>query len=553
MARSPLLRSLRQILREVRAAKAADLPLDVVREERRARAASARLSRRQFLGGAATAGAVLSLPGRASAARTQPVVAVVGGGIGGLTCALALRDHGINSTVYEASGRIGGRMFSNTSTWAAGQVSEWGGELVDTGHRTVRRLARRYGIQMDDLPTFEPAGAAETFYFDGHYYSKADADRDFLEMADIVQADLDAAGYPTRYDDYTPAGAELDAMTVYEWIETRVPGGHSSPLGKVLDMAYVGEFGAETSAQSALNLLYLLAFQPDASSLALFGESDERFHMRGGNQRLPEAIAAELGDAVRTGHCLTRLTRTSGGRYGLTFQRAGRSCEVVADFVVLAIPFPVLEHVDTAGAGFDDLKRMAISDLGRGHNGKIILQFTNRGWLGTGPWPGVSNGSTFSDAGYVSSWDTSRGQAGTPGLLNLYSGGNATDALRANRPFVTVADASAAQDIQTGLQQIAKVYPGLTWNGRGTVSQFHLARHAGLSYAYYKPGQYTTFGGYEGAKQGNVYFCGEHTSGDFQGYMEGGAITGKDTAFELISAIRGNAPDSSNWPLRGRR
>ncbi|HRC56564.1 MAG TPA: FAD-dependent oxidoreductase, partial [Kofleriaceae bacterium] len=105
-------------------------PLDVVREERQARqaqAASARLSRRQFLGGAGAGAAVLALPGRASAAHHQPVVAVIGGGIAGLTCALALRDHGISSTVYEASGRIGGRMFTNSRTWAAGQTSEWGG------------------------------------------------------------------------------------------------------------------------------------------------------------------------------------------------------------------------------------------------------------------------------------------------------------------------------------------------------------------------------------------------------------------------------------------
>lgn len=556
MARTPLLRSLRQLMRDVRAVKTTGLPLDVVREERQARqaqAASARLSRRQFLGGAGAGAAVLALPGRASAAHHQPVVAVIGGGIAGLTCALALRDHGISSTVYEASGRIGGRMFTNSRTWAAGQTSEWGGELVDTGHRTVRRLSRRYGLPLDDLPTFEPAGAAETFFFDGQYYSKADADRDFLEMADIVQADLDAAGYPTRYDDYTPAGAELDNMTIYEWIETRVPGGHSSPLGKMLDFAYVGEFGADTTQQSALNLLYLLAFQPDADKLALFGESDERFRIRGGNQRLPEAIAADLGDSVRTGYRLSRLTQTSGARYRLTFDRGNRTCEVLADYVVLAIPFPVLEQIDTQGAGFDALKYTAIQGLGRGHNGKINVQFQSRGWLGTGPWPGISSGASFTDAGYLSSWDTSRGQAGQQGLLNLYSGGSVTDALRSTRAFSTGSDPGAALDIQQGLQQLATVYPGLSWNGRGTVSLFHRAPHAQLSYSYFKPGQYTTFGGYEGAPQGNVYFCGEHTSQDFQGYMEGGALTGKDTAFDMISEIRGNSPDRTNWPLRNRR
>lgn len=552
MARTPLLRSLRKQLRDARAAKASGLPIEVVRE-RQSEATRARISRRQWLGGAAAMGAVVAAPRGASAARDLPTVAIVGGGIAGLTCALALRDHGIPSTVYEASGRIGGRMFTNRTTWAAGQVSEWGGELVDTGHRTIRRLARRYGIPLDDLPTLEPAGATETYYFDGQYYAKADADRDFLEMADIVQADLDGAGYPTRYDESTPEGAELDAMTIHEWIDTRVPGGHGSALGKLLDYAYVGEFGADTHEQSALNLLYLLAFQPDSSSLSLFGESDERFHIHGGNQRLPEAIAAELGDSVRTGHCLTRLRKTAGGRYELTFSRNGQTCVVQSDVVVLALPFAVLDQIDIAGAGFDDLKRTAIRDLGRGRNGKINVQFTNRGWQGTGPWPGVSNGSSFTDAGYLSSWETSRGQAGAQGLLNLYSGGSVTDALRSTKAFATVANAGAAQDVQQGLQQLATVYPGLTWNGRGTVSIYHKSPLARLSYSYFKPGQYTTFAGYEAEPQGGVYFCGEHTSLDFQGYMEGGALTGKDTAFELIRVIRGRAVDSGQWPIRPRR
>jgi monoamine oxidase len=537
MARTPLLRTLRQTMRDIRASKATGLPLDVVREERRI-STSARISRRQLLGGVAAGAAALSVPRSAAAARNQPVIAIVGGGIAGLSCALTLRDRGFASTVYEASGRVGGRMFSNRSTWASGQVSEWGGELIDTGHLTVRRLARRFGLALDDMLAAEPAGSTETYFFGGSYYSKAQADADFLDIAEIVQADLDGAGFPTRYNDFTPLGFELDHMSVYEWIETRVPGGHTSALGQLLDVAYNIEFGAETTQQSALNLLYLLAFQPDATSLSVFGESDERFHIRGGNQRLPEAIAHDLGcEAVRTCHRLTRLRQTAGGRYTLTFAAGGATSEVTADYVVLALPFPVLEQVDTGGAGFDALKRQAIAQLGRGHNGKIALQFEQRGWNASGPW-GISNGTTFTDAGYQASWETSRGQPGREGIMNLFPGGNVADALRSTSPFATVSDAQARRDINTGVQQLGRVFPNLTWNGRGTVSLFHKSPFARIAYSYYKVGQYTSFGGYEGAKQGNVYFCGEQTSQDFQGFMEGAALTGKETALSIVTASR---------------
>src|SRR5262249_24815291 len=152
----------------------------------------------------------------------------------------------------------------------------------------------------DNLLRAQPHGSQDTYRFFNAYYSKAQADLDFAAVVDAVVADEASAPFPTTFDSFTPEGAALDAMSVYDWIESRVPGGHGSPLGALLDTAYAIEYGADTREQAALNLVYLLAFQPDPGSLAAFGESDERFHIRGGNQRLPEAIAAHLGlgDAV---------------------------------------------------------------------------------------------------------------------------------------------------------------------------------------------------------------------------------------------------------------
>jgi hypothetical protein len=38
----------------------------------------------------------------------------------------------------------------------------------------------------------------------------------------------------TLRDVEVPRGIELDHMSVYEWIEASVPGGHASPLGTLL-------------------------------------------------------------------------------------------------------------------------------------------------------------------------------------------------------------------------------------------------------------------------------------------------------------------------------
>jgi hypothetical protein len=50
-------------------------------------------------------------------------------------------------------------------------------------------------------------------------------------------------------------------------------------------------------------------------------------------------------------------------------------------------------------------------------------------------------------------------------------------------------------------------------------------------------GQYTDFGGIEGRRSGGVIFCGEHTTQDHQGFMEGGAFTGVQAAKELIDHL----------------
>jgi monoamine oxidase len=511
MARTPLLSTLHRLFRDTRAARANGLSLEALRDVRAAEAERVKaggITRRAFLASAGVVSAATLIP-RVSFAADEPKVVIVGAGIAGLNCALELADLGIRSTVYEASGRIGGRMFSNTGYWNANQVTEWCGEMIDTGHTTMRKLAKRFDLPLDNLLGAQPHRSDDIYHFFDEYYPKSRADLDFLPVADAIFADADAAGFPTTFDAYTAAGRGLDQMSIYEYIDQRIPGGHYSPLGALLDVAYVIEYGADSTEQSALNLIFLLGFQPRPKSLSVFGESDEKFSIRGGNQQLPRAIARHLGeDIVKMGQRLARIRETTNGRYRVTFERATGTSEVIADFVVLALPFAVLNELDISGAGFDALKRQAIAEQGRGHNGKLHLQFEQRDWLGTGPWPGVSNGSSYADTGYQISWEATRAQSGDPGILVFYSGGSRTDAAVTHQAFSNAGNGGVRSDAAVAQSQIATVYPGLSWNGKATQSLPHKSPLFGASYSFYKVGQYTTFGGYERARQGGVLFCG---------------------------------------------
>lgn len=560
--RSPLLSRLREMASIHQAADATGRTVAEVQDEREAR----RLSRRDFLGGAAVLTAGTLLPGTLWAGKpggggggggTTPRIAIIGGGIAGLTAALTLKDAGFTSTVYEASeGRIGGRMLSEGggvvgcgACHAVGGkpgfafdddlVVDLFGSLIDTGHTTMIRLAQRFGLPLIDLIADQPAGSTDTNHFNGAYYTKAAADADFALLYPKLKADLQAAGYPTLWNSSTAAGRALDAMSIADWITSRVPGGLASPMGKLLDAAYAIEYGADIADQSALNMLYLLAYNRPAT-WSIYGESDERYHLAGGIERLPKAIAAHLGLGTRVlpGYEMMALAKNADGTYAVTFDRKGT---ITADVVILALPFSVLRTLDVSKAGFDALKMRAINELGAGHNGKVNLQFNARLWRSQGPW-GLGNGNGYSDRGYQTIWESTRGQSTPTGMLCYYTGGSVTDAMALRHSYGnTASNTGLNDDVSRFFGQIEPVFPGLTalYNGKASGTVAHENPLWNCSYAYWKVGQCQAFAGYEAVRQGNVLFAGEHTSQDFQGFMEGGASEGVRAANELITQLRG--------------
>jgi monoamine oxidase len=527
MARTPLLRAVERLAKEHRAAD---------REE------TVEYSRGEFLkrvgaGGAAFAVAPSILPERRQAA-TAPRIAIVGGGIAGLTAALTLADKGYGSTIYEASAdRIGGRMHSDTSGyWAHGQVSEFCGELIDTGHKKIRHLAGRFNLALDDLLAAQPSGTDDTYWFFGAAYPRAQAIADFQPIHRTLKAQVKATGYPTLYNSSTPAGHQFDHMSVYDWIEAYVPGGHGSPMGALLDAAYNEEYGAETRDQASLNLIYLLKFQPSAGAFEVFGVSDERFHIAGGNQQLPEAIANFVGrQTIKQGWAMQSIWTNSDGTVSMNFTTPGKTKTVTADHVILCMSFAVLRTLDTSGAHFDSLKKTAIRQLGAGRNAKLQLQFGSRIWNAQG-----STGGVYSDLGIQNAWDVTRAQAGATGILVDYSGGNTAGGFNPSTPY---SNAATNPQVTMYAKQILKkldvVFPGIKqlWNGKATLSTPFLDPLLNCSYSYWRVGQYTAFSGYEGVAQGNIHFAGEHCSTDFQGFMEGGAEEGERAAMEVLALV----------------
>ncbi len=470
----------------------------------------------------------------------MPQIAIIGAGIAGLNAALTLQDAGLSCCVYEASNRIGGRMHSDTTTWAENMVSEWCGEFIDGDHETIHQLIQRFSLKTLDLGRADLT--QNVMYFLGRYYSAGELMQDFQAIMPILQQQMQAVGFPTTHTHFTQEGFRLDHLSVYDWIEQYIKGGHNEPVGRMLDSGCRGFYGLDTREQSSLNLLYMFGSQEQTSGSTTASPMQGSQKIAGGNERLPQAIAQALPEgSVNLNHRLVALERNEDSLLTLTFATANGTLEVRCDHAILALPFSTLRHVKYQKAGFDSLKQAAIEQLGYGTISKLFLQFDTPYWYQDGPWPRPSGGFIITDLDIQTLWDTSLGQPGTSGMLVDYTSGHRGAAYTPKTAYSTVVDSS--EDIQhyaqEALQQLERVFPGISahYNGRAALSYPTGDPNLLGSYACWRVGQYTQFAGYERAQQGPIHFAGEHCSVEYQGFMEGAAREGARAAKEIVQDI----------------
>ena len=523
MARTALVGLLRRAAAIAAHARATGEPLDeAIARERELRFDHAR---RRFLRQSAAASATLMLAacaGMPVPRRSAPDedVVIVGAGIAGLACAWRLREAGIGVRVFEAQERIGGRMLSLRGHFADDQVCELGGELIDSGHVRMRALATELGLVLDDLAEDPTHALGDVWFCGGRRYSEHEILQAFAPIAEAIARD--AATLPDEDITYSaPGGIEtLDRESMSAWLDRN---GATGWLRTLIEVAYTTEMGLDCEQQSALNFLTFI--DPGLDAFRIFGESDERFHVRGGNDLVVQRLGSRLDDAIRTGSVLEALRQDADGAYTLSFRRDAGASEVRARRVVLALPFTTLRKV-RLDVDLPAVKRRAIDELGYGTNAKLMIGFNERVWHTRHR----SGGATFSDLPLQTTWETSRMQAGKAGILTNFVGG---------RHGLEIGSGSAKQQADRAADQLDAIFPGLSAAREGArEARFHWPTHAWSlgSYACFLPGQWTGLRGATGERIGNLHFAGEHCALDNQGFMEGGLESGEWAAQAIIDA-----------------
>jgi monoamine oxidase len=524
MARNQLSRHLARALHAWRSEHDATTPGAVAARPARP---STPLSRRRLLGGAAALGiAAFGLAGAPAcspraAADSAPHIAIIGGGIAGLSCAWRLRQAGIAADIYDAAPRLGGRILTDHGSFA-GQHIELGGEFIDSDHAYMLGLAAALEIPLLDFRTDDRKLAEFSAYIDGALLTRPALVRAFAPFAAAIQresmllpkGEINAAWKQNR------RALELDRMPLAQWLDSVDARG---PMRRLLEVAYTAEFGLEAQDNNALNLLLLIS--GDADKIDLFGESDERFHAVGGNDRFVSGLAGRLDAArIHPGHLLERVRTAADGRYELAFAKGGAASEITADHVVFALPFTMLRRAQL-DVMLPAVKRQAIDGLGYGANSKLICGFSARPWRTAG-----ASGIVYTDLPFQSCWEASRLQDGEGGVITGFTGGAAARA---------ISGGPLAQRQQEFLGQFDRAFPGVQAlsSGKALRIAWHQQPFVNGSYSSYRVGQYATIAGEEAAPVARLHFCGEHACPEFQGFMEGGARSGARAATEVASDL----------------
>jgi monoamine oxidase len=516
MPKTPLLQSLRRTYQIARFAHRQQISASNALE-----LWDLRISRRRLLQGTLVAAGSLASLGleRLKVDATIEPVLIVGGGIAGLTAAYYLDRSGVPVRIVEASQVVGGRIRTQSQALGTETSVELGGEFIDSGHINIRQLAKELGLVEIDLVASDRGLARDTWFFDNRLVNERELVSAFVPLAKQIDRDVKAIG-EVNYKSTNARARQLDRLSISSYLDRYC----ANPiLRQFIAIAYTNEYGLEVKLQSAINLLLLIG--KDARKIEIFGSSDQRYHIQGGNQQITDKLASKLRDRIEINTQLESIRSTSNNRYRVSLRQDGVSREYTFDRVVLALPFSMLRKIDL-GVQLPAVKQAVIQELGYGTNSKVVTCYSDRLWRSKYR----SNGQSFSNLETSETWEPSRYIRTKIGAITSFSGGDLG---------VKIARSNHLEVAQTITDRLNLIFPGVKnlYSNKTIVTNWIDTPHIGGSYACYLVGQWTKFAGAEGERVGNLFFIGEHCSIDAQGYMEGGCATGVIAAKAILKDL----------------
>ncbi len=457
-------------------------------------------------------------------------VAVVGGGLAGLTVAYELEKLGYSCHVLEARPRPGGRVFTvrrgteseeegstQTCGFAEGQYFNPGPMRIAYHHDTTLAYCRELGVPIEvfavngDNGFFYPTkGTGLTNRRVRMREVRADIDGYVSELLSKATAqnaldDVLTTDDRQRLLDYLRAKGRLSAQGRYTGnIQMRGPSDTPAADGSDTVTPYSLSELLGSRMLNQVDLTY--EYEPTM------------FQVVGGMDHLPRMLAAKVKGHVTYNAAAREIRQHEDGVTVTYADKSGGLKKLEADYLVCALPLPLLAEVDTDFT--PDFKKL-VASVPYAAAGKIGLQFKRRFWEEDHQ---IYGGATKTDMDITQIVYPSTGFLGKKGtLVGYYLQG------QSGRP---IGEMPPSERLALALEQGGRIHP-----------QYPAEFEHGFSVAWHKvkwnKGSWSATPAATKAKlkepQGRVYLAGDHL--DLNAWMQGAF----ESARHVATAIHARA------------
>lgn len=415
-------------------------------------------------------------------------VVVVGAGLTGLYAARLLERAGCQVHIWEARGRIGGRIqtvFEGPSRYDAG------GEFIDSDHRRFLALAEELQI------TLEPSGASRRYWFQGEFCTSEDLDAGVRKSNEKFEA---RASELLRY------GVEADQSLADLIDESAV----SERGNWYLTAVYRSDEGEEPAKVGLDGWLHTYSLYQDRE-----GGELSAYRVAGGMG----VVTAQLFNSLRQTqvelNTVLNTVSQQEGKIALLASQGGDLVGIECDHVVLTLPVSVLPHIVFDGCV--PVEQMdAFRACGLSRTIKVCLTFELPWWEEEG-W----SGQALFDGPLQQCWPGSR--EGLP-VLTFYICGDDASFWR-----------EQSDPVQGVLDELCHLHP----KARSSFVEGRLFDWIGDDFArggfsYLPPGFTLRQRELLRESSGSVHFAGEHT-GTWMGFFEGCLESAERVVKEIIN------------------
>ena len=322
-----------------------------------------------------------------SAEQKPTSVVVVGAGLAGLCAAHALRKAGVETTIFEARTRVGGR----TLSVPFGRVSvDHGAQWIGANHHRMLALCKDNDLEVFETHTkgrkiLESKRKITTY--SGHIPSLPPLQLLELQLT-IWRIDWLARTVPRVHPLQTKNAHILDSQSLAAWVQRNI---RSSRVRGLIATTVRVVWGAELSEVSLLHFLWYVNSSYGLSNLIEVRNANQHWRVTQGTQAVAKALGDQLGKRLLLEQPVSRIERIDGG-----FRVHGNTCDMEAERVIIALPPPLTRAISFEPA-LPALRQQYMQRCPMGNTIKAHVRYSNRFWYERGySGEAVSDGKPIS-------------------------------------------------------------------------------------------------------------------------------------------------------------